>query len=404
MKTKNNKKKTIILIFSVIVVLALALFAFLFINNKNDDLIEDTDTIESAAKKVAVTNIKLSRTTAKMTIDNSIKLTATVSPSNATDKKVTWTSSNTKVATVDSTGKVIAKGTGTAKITAKTSNGKTASCSITVEKYVVNLNISKSGDVIGIFTPTIISEYHATIANAPKTIKWTSSDENIAIVEGIKGNPLGKNSKMDQMEGVTYDYAVVVGRNPGKVTITATSDQGVKVSTTLTVTPDGKEEIEEVKMNETSISLLVTQTRHLNINTKYSTNSNRTITWKSNNPGIASVDANGNVKAVSPGTATITVTVKGNTKTVSATCKVVVKKGTIVPSKTPITCKAGEKVVITMSGTSKVKDYLSQNNNLVGITKQDDTHFTVICKKTGKTEVHFASPELGYLILPVTVK
>ena len=57
---------------------------------------------------------------------------ATVYPSNASNKKCTWSSSNTSVATVDSNGKVTAKKAGTATITVKTSNGKTATCKVTV--------------------------------------------------------------------------------------------------------------------------------------------------------------------------------------------------------------------------------------------------------------------------------
>jgi hypothetical protein len=65
----------------------------------------------------------------------SVTLTATVSPSNATNKTVTWSSSNTSVAKVSSSGKVTPVGDGTAVITAKTANGKPAYCTITVKNY-----------------------------------------------------------------------------------------------------------------------------------------------------------------------------------------------------------------------------------------------------------------------------
>ena len=87
-----------------------------------------TTTAATTATTTAVTKITLSKTTAKLVQGKTLTLKSTVSPS----KKVTWTSSNTKVATVDSSGKVKAVGKGIANITAKTSDGKTAVCMVTV--------------------------------------------------------------------------------------------------------------------------------------------------------------------------------------------------------------------------------------------------------------------------------
>lgn len=86
-----------------------------------------------------VTGITLSRTSTSLyrnTTPNTVTLTATVAPADATDKTVTWQSSNTAVATVDASGKVTAVGNGTAVITATTTNGGyTASCTVTVTTY-----------------------------------------------------------------------------------------------------------------------------------------------------------------------------------------------------------------------------------------------------------------------------
>ena len=77
--------------------------------------------------------VKLNKTSQTIEKGSTVSLTATVNPSNATNKGVTWTSSNTKVATVNSTGKVTAIDSGSATITVKTKDGnKTASCKITV--------------------------------------------------------------------------------------------------------------------------------------------------------------------------------------------------------------------------------------------------------------------------------
>lgn len=82
--------------------------------------------------QVVPTSVALNKTTLTLDIGKTSNLRATVYPSNAANKKCTWKSSNTSVATVDSNGKVTAKKAGTATITVKTSNGKTATCKVTV--------------------------------------------------------------------------------------------------------------------------------------------------------------------------------------------------------------------------------------------------------------------------------
>ena len=72
-----------------------------------------------------------------------MQLTAQVSPAGADNKKVVWSSSDTGIATVDSTGNVTGVKTGTATITAKTDDGgKTASCTVTVKEPAVSIKLS----------------------------------------------------------------------------------------------------------------------------------------------------------------------------------------------------------------------------------------------------------------------
>ena len=96
---------------------------------------------------VEVSSIKLNKTSATIVKGRSTKLSATINPTNATTKSVKWTSSNTKVATVDANGNVKAVSAGSATITAKSNNGKTATCKVTVKnpyktrsvKFTVNV-------------------------------------------------------------------------------------------------------------------------------------------------------------------------------------------------------------------------------------------------------------------------
>ena len=88
---------------------------------------------ENDSENISVAgSITLNKSTLSLTVGGTSTLSATVLPSNASNKSVTWSSSNNSVATV-SNGVVTAVSAGTATITAKTSNGKTAICTITVE-------------------------------------------------------------------------------------------------------------------------------------------------------------------------------------------------------------------------------------------------------------------------------
>ena len=92
------------------------------------------DKIGSDASDIEAKSVKLNKKKATLKKGASITLKATVKPTDTTDKTLSWTSSNSKVATVDGNGKVTAKKKGTCVITATTSNGKKAKCKITVKK------------------------------------------------------------------------------------------------------------------------------------------------------------------------------------------------------------------------------------------------------------------------------
>lgn len=144
-------------------------------------------------------SIKLKATSKKMTVGKSTTLGYTLGPSGSIAKSLTWTSSNTKVATVNKSGKVTAKGLGKCTITAKLDNGKTSKCTITVN----NKNIY-------IFTGTSRS---LPSINGSNTVKWKSKNSRIAKVNSqkIKGIKQGKTTIESKYKKVTYKvsaYAV----------------------------------------------------------------------------------------------------------------------------------------------------------------------------------------------------
>lgn len=91
-------------------------------------------TMESQRNDVSVSKISFNYISKTLYTNEHLQLKATLTPSNATNSAITWSSSNTKVASVNSTGLVYTKTPGTATITAMTSNGITKTCKITVLK------------------------------------------------------------------------------------------------------------------------------------------------------------------------------------------------------------------------------------------------------------------------------
>lgn len=91
--------------------------------------------VVGGASTTSVTAVSLNKTTVSLAKGATVQLTATVKPTNATNKAVTWASSNVKIATVDAKGKVTGKAKGTATITCKAADGssKTATCKVTVK-------------------------------------------------------------------------------------------------------------------------------------------------------------------------------------------------------------------------------------------------------------------------------
>ena len=94
-----------------------------------------------AVSSIPITSIELNKTSTSIVKNSSETLKATIMPSNTTDNRtITWTSSNTNVATVDSNGKVTGIAAGSCTITATTSNGKTATCQVTVTNQKPDVN------------------------------------------------------------------------------------------------------------------------------------------------------------------------------------------------------------------------------------------------------------------------
>ena len=141
---------------------------------------------------VALKSISLSKTSATVNVGSSLTLGVNYNPTNTTvAKNVTWTSSNTKVATVAG-GKVVAKAPGTVTVTAKV-GGKSATCKVTVKAPITSVKLSKTSATINVGSNLGLSvTYSPANTTDSKTITWTSSNTAVATVS--KGTITGKKA------------------------------------------------------------------------------------------------------------------------------------------------------------------------------------------------------------------
>ena len=137
---------------------------------------------------IVVENLTLDKTTLEMTLgDDPVTLTTTITPENATEKTLIWSSSDEKVATVDENGKVSAVAEGTATITVKTKDGeKTATCEVTVKTKVVavtDVTLDKSSLELTEGDSEFLTATVAPDNASNKSVTWESDKTSVATVD-----------------------------------------------------------------------------------------------------------------------------------------------------------------------------------------------------------------------------
>ena len=149
---------------------------------------------------IKATSVKLNKKTLNLTRKNanvSAQLMGKVAPNNATNSKLSWKSSNTKVATVTQNGKIIGKSRGTAKITVTTTDGSniSATCNVTVRQLVTKVTLNKNAISLKTKGKAKQKTYtlKATVSKDAnnKKVKWTTSNKKVAVVNS-KGKVTAK--------------------------------------------------------------------------------------------------------------------------------------------------------------------------------------------------------------------
>ena len=315
---------------------------------------DKTATCTVTVKKivVAVESITLDITSLILNEGETITLTATVKPDNASDKTVTWSSSNPTKATVDQSGKITAIAEGTVNITAKAGD-KTATCTVTVMK----VNIPVESLTLDKYYLELIEGETATITatvkpdNATdKTVTWSSSNPTKAAVD--------QNGIVTALAEGTVDIIAKAGDK------TALCQVAVRSSSVP---------VESVTLDKYSLDLSVGETTTLTATVKPDNATDKTVTWSSSNPSIATVDQAGMVSALAPGSATITVMAGDRW----ATCAVTVTEGfvpveSVTLDKTSLELAVGEDATLVATvwpanATNKFVSWTSDNTWIASV-------------------------------------
>jgi Listeria/Bacterioides repeat len=269
-----------------------------------------------------VSGVSLDRSSLSLLPGSTATLVATVAPASATNKSLTWSSSNTGVATVNANGIVTAVKDGTATITVTTVDGSyKATCTVTVSKTnvaVTGISLNKTSLNLAVNESSTVTATVTPSGATNKKVSWTSNNTKVATV-----NASGK----------------ITGVSDGTAVITATTDDG-KFTATLTVTVKTVA-VTSVSLNKSTVNLVEGKTETLKATIKPTNASVKDVTWSSSDASVATVDKNGKVTAKKAGTAIITVTTKDGAKTATATVKVTEKTYSYTYKATPIADEAG---------------------------------------------------------------
>ena len=282
--------------------------------------------------KQPVTSLTLNKTALTLNVGKTSTLSATAGPSDANNKTVKWTTSDSSVATVSSAGEVkgVKRGTATITATAADGSGKKATCSVTVKQPVTSLTLNKTALTLNNGkTATLTATVGPSNANN-KTVKWTTSNSAVATVSST---------------------GVVKGLKRGTATITATAadGSGKKAACKVTVT----KLVTSLTLNKTVLPLQPKKTEKLTATVSPSDADNKTVKWTTSNSAVATVNSNGKVTAKGKGTAIIKATAAdGSGENATCTVTVVTPKksvSSVTLKKTSLTMQVGKTQTLSVT-------------------------------------------------------
>ena len=317
---------------------------------------------------IKANSVALDKTSMQITSQNSInKLVATVTPSQAS-QKVAWSSSNGKIATVDSKGRVKAVSNGKCKIIATTTDGtnKTASCDVTVDvKFVTGISFDFNSYTITNVNQTPVFRPNITPSDAEdKNVRWSSSNTKVATVSSS---------------------GVIKAAGNGTCKITATTTDGTNLSASFNITVNIK--ATKITLDKTKIELTTGKETEKITSSIEPSIANKAVKYTSSDESVATVSSDGVVTAVGSGTCRIIATTTDGSE-ITASCDVTVdiKTTGMKLDKTNYTFNKAETIkinpVITPSKASKKLTWTSSNTKVAIVSS--DGKVTPVGKGTCK--------------------
>ena len=267
----------------------------------------------TAIPVIPVSNITLNQTSAILHPTNILALTASITPSNASDKTVTWSSSSIN-ATVDSSGIVTAVSAGSAVISATTMSGNlTAICTLTITVPVISVSISPTSTTVNTGSTRQLTATIVPSNATNKAVTWSSANTALATV----------NSS-----------GLVTGISAGSTTIRVQmADGGFTATSGITVTIG----VQKVTLNTNNLSLLKGATFQAIATITPSNAANKTVTWSSAISSIATVSPTGLIIAVGNGTGIISCFTQDGNKTASIIVRVTTPVSSVRLNQTALT-------------------------------------------------------------------
>ena len=302
---------------------------------------------------VAVSGVSVSPSQASVAVGATTTLKATVAPSDAADKSVSWTSSDTKVATVSSSGVVTGKAGGAVTVTVKTADGgKTASAKVTVTVAVAGVSVSGPGSVVVGKTVTLKAAVSPSDAS-DKSVSWASSDTSVATVSSS---------------------GVVSGKTVGTATITVKTSDGGKTAQVKVEVVAAPIVVTGVSVSPSQVSVAVGATTALKASVAPADATDTSVSWASANQKVATVSSSGVVSGKTVGATTITVKTSDGGKT--AQVKVTVTPVQVVRvSVSPVSVKmavgattALKVAVLPESASNKNVSWASSNQKVATVS------------------------------------
>ena len=350
-------------------------------------------------QNVLATSICLNKTSLTLDKDETAQLVATVYPSNATIKTVTWKSANTSIARVSSNGVVTAVASGTVIITASTIDGSNlyATCNVTVKQLATSISLNKTDATI--YTGNTL-QLNATVlpsTTSNPSVTWSSSNTSAATVSST---------------------GLVTAKSTGTAVITAITADGTNLSASCSVTV--KRLATSISLNKTSATLYLDQTVQLTATVSPSNATDKSVVWSSSDDGIASVTNTGLVTAIATGNATIKATTTDGSN-LSATCAITVKAyvTSLTLDQSEATILEGDTITLTPTilpsyATNQNLNWSSSNTSVASVNNgavvgrsggeatvtartADGSNLSATCKVTVVPNFDISAPDLSHI-------